>query len=33
MKQTVKNVLNTSKHKYKSYIHGYETENSPEFKF
>lgn len=33
MKPTVKNALYTSKHKYKSSIHGYEPENSPKFKF
>lgn len=33
IKPTVKNAFNTSKHKYKFYIHGYETENSPKFKF
>ena len=33
IKPTVKNALNMSKHKYKSNFHGYETENSPKFKF
>lgn len=32
MKQTVKKSFNTSKHNYKPYIHGYKTENNPEFK-